>query len=1617
MKKSITYLMTLLLIIAINTHAFSQNRRLIAYSELSTNPETPSILNSTDELKFNLFSLSPQENIELPIENIRSYHNQNYYIGLMMPSNNDLSISLKYSDAKGTIAGLAVYKRNELDELPVYISYVFNAETSFKIPNHLFDSHDELVVRLWFSEPMDNKTIGISVKKEDLQNGLKAITINQCLYSPQELITDVLISGCVEAMNITSNDSGNTYGDPNCTLSLGYFVGAIGTSGFTEGFVMTSGDASLAPGPDTGTGTGYSSGTGGDPDLQAINPGYSVNDACILEFDFVPADNTVEFSYIFASEEFPEYANSSYNDVFGFFLSGPGINGPYSNNAINIALLPNGQPVTINNIYNNAAYYVGPTSGSGATGQAYGNSIEYDGASIPLVASASVTPCATYHIKLAIGDAGDSAFDSAVFFQEGSFVSGEYYSVASYNIWGADLAVMQGCETSIVFTRSGDEIPLSDPVPVEISFGGTATMGTDYSNIPTSFTIPPFQNELIVNFDAYITGNPNTTTLIVNMENGCPCTTSSSQHTIYIEPPFEINPVLTNTGPICSGESATVNLALNTPDPAHVDITWSTGATDVTSINVSPLSTTNYTVTVSYPCSTVVLTSTLTVEPDATPNFDQLGPYCLGESPDPLPTTSTNGVTGTWSPATISTASAGTTTYNFTPSGACAAPASMNITVNPNPTANAVVHGTPSCNGLSDGSIVLGVVGGTSPYTFAWNNGETTQNLLDIPAGTYDVVVTDANGCTASSSAVVGQPDPVTGNVVSVNDAICLSYGSATVEGVGGTPPFTYFWPASAGGVSGGTATELNPGSYIVTISDTYFCEGTIEVVVPQSGGINANVVNITDASCAGGSDGSIQINTSGGIPDYEFNWETGSTTGSTNPYTISNLQAGSYNITITDGNGCEYTITNVSVGQPSPLMANPINLVHVDCYGTATGSAEIQVSGGTPTYYFGWPIAGVTGNIANNLEAGTYIVTVTDANSCTVETTFSINQTDSLIVNEILQDAPCYGENGQATINITSGGNPPYSIMWEDGADQFLHDAVPPEQWFGYSITDDMGCSYSNNIMIDQPDLLEIDITGTDLNCYNNNTGSAVVTVTGGTNPYFYEWSNGILNPGISNINAGTYIVTVTDFNDCEAIGEITINQPDQLILDINTINVDCGNELGEASVNISGGIPPYQILWSTGDTIANTENLLAGNHSITVTDANGCIVSNNFEIENTNNIQTEIVVMQEILCPGELSGVLTAQSTNGVEPFSYFWSNSNTSPSISNLGAGDYQLTLTDAWGCEGYAQYNMVAPNEFQVNETIQEIICFGGNEGSIFINVTGGTPPYNMAWSSGDYGPVLTQLTSGAYNVTITDANNCQTNETYVLHAPEDDLRISAEVQNVSCYGDDNGEIHMDANGGTKPYYYNCYLGSHQFSGQHATGLICGHYRIKVTDNNGCTNESTVIVSEPSPLEASYVKTNPSCIGNNDGYFEIITEGGTSPYIYELQGITYDLPYFNDYLQGDYFVTIIDNNQCELVLGPIMLIDTDELCLRIPNAITPNSDGINDTWIIEGLDKYPSNIVRVFNRWGQLMYYGEFGAEPWDGTTLEGHNAPTGNYLYVIDLYEGELQFTGTVTVVY
>jgi gliding motility-associated-like protein len=879
------------------------------------------------------------------------------------------------------------------------------------------------------------------------------------------------------------------------------------------------------------------------------------------------------------------------------------------------------------------------------------------------------------------------------------------------------------------------------------------------------------------------------------------------------------------------------------------------------------------------------------------------------------------------------------------------------------------------------------------------------------------VIVTDNNGCTATSSASLTEPDPITGTVSSSTNAICNTPGAATVQGNGGTPAYTYTWPATAGGVSGNTANALLAGAYQVTITDIYNCLGTVDVSIAQTGGISASVTNVTEALCAGSDNGTITLSISGGAPNYQIDWGTNNATSSNNSYTITDLGAGTYSIDITDANGCVFTLNNVEVTEPQAMTIDVINIINVECNGGATGSAEIEINGGTAPHTILYSVPGISTEIIDNLSAGTYGVTVTDNNGCTAATSFDIGETDQITVNETTADANCFGEQGNATIEVSSGGTAPFSIVWDDGVELFHHDAVPAETLFGYTITDSNGCSYQSNITISQPELLEVTLTGTNLECFNNGSGVASVAVTGGTMPYFYEWNNGILNPSISYLDAGTYSVTVTDFNECTTSGSVNISEPEEIIIEVSTEDLICGSQQGSADITISGGTLPYQTLWSTGDTLTNIDNLYANMYSVTVNDQNNCSVSTDFAIERIGEINAGIELVEGIDCYGESSGILSANSSNGATPFSYSWSNNQSSPSITSIPAGNYFVTLTDSWGCTGADQYEITQPENITVEALIDDVNCEGGSDGSIVLNLTGGSSPYMIEWSNNQITQAINNLSSGTYSVTITDSHYCEITQSFILEEPVVNLMITATVKDIDCNGQSNGEIALQATGGTSPYSYSCSFNDFNYEGQIATGLPSGIFEIMVTDNMGCIATGTVTVSEPTPIETSYISIQPSCIGNNDGYIEFTTNGGTAPYIYEWQNGTTELPYINNLMQGDYFITITDTKQCVLEIGPIILSDIEVLCLNIPNAITPNSDGVNDTWVIEGIDAYPEYIIQVFNRWGQLLYNGIPGGPKWDGTTLQGKAVPTGCYVYVINLFDGTPPITGNISVVY
>ncbi|MDD4218401.1 MAG: gliding motility-associated C-terminal domain-containing protein, partial [Bacteroidales bacterium] len=535
---------------------------------------------------------------------------------------------------------------------------------------------------------------------------------------------------------------------------------------------------------------------------------------------------------------------------------------------------------------------------------------------------------------------------------------------------------------------------------------------------------------------------------------------------------------------------------------------------------------------------------------------------------------------------------------------------------------------------------------------------------------------------------------------------------------------------------------------------------------------------------------------------------------------------------------------------------------------------------------------------------------------------------------------------------------------------------------------------------------------TVTDPLCYGNN-GKITFSTSNG-HPIYNYTVNGVAAVSPFFAPAGNYNIVVTDNYGCTASADVVIGQPPQLQVNVITTSAQCGSVGGAALASFSGGVPSYSFLWSNSLTVSNLTNLNPGLYSVVVTDGNGCTVTNSGNVGISGNLNASINQLHPISCPLDTDAVLEAVSLNAEAPVSFLWGNGETNPILTNVGAGTYNVSITDDWGCNGTANITLSDPPSMQIQANITDIACFGDNNGSINISVSGGNIPYNYIWSNlfNDYNNV--GLSGGEYFVTISDDNGCSITESFSLIDPEKLVLIS-DVSNVSCYGYADGSVSLSASGGVGSYNYTIFGNEQVFSGSSFYGLPVGSYGLQVRDQNNCLDSVQVNISEPSAISASYDFYGPSCIGNNNGYIEIQTIGGTEPYMYSWDNNSIDIPLISGLTQGIYNITIVDANDCLYELEAVSLEDIDEDCIRIPNAFTPNADGINDTWIIENLELFSSAYVYVFNRWGQLLYTGRPGDE-WDGT-YNNRLVPTAPYLYVIELYNGIKAYVGTVTVIY
>ncbi|MCB9446826.1 MAG: gliding motility-associated C-terminal domain-containing protein [Flavobacteriales bacterium] len=822
------------------------------------------------------------------------------------------------------------------------------------------------------------------------------------------------------------------------------------------------------------------------------------------------------------------------------------------------------------------------------------------------------------------------------------------------------------------------------------------------------------------------------------------------------------------------------------------------------------------------------------------------------------------------------------------------------------------------CNAICDGSIILAPSGGAAPYSYVWSNACTGTNCTGLCPGSYGVTVTDKNGCTSNNNFTIGVTNPVT-VVASSTEASCNSAcnGSVTATPSGGTPPYNYSWSS---GCTTATCTGVCAGTYTVTVTGAVGCNSTQTITVTEPTLLTNSFSGHTDVTCFGQCDGGITAGGSGGKSPYTYTWSSGATTA-----TLTGLCANTYYLTVTDVNACE-VLDTVVIDSPANLLANE-GSVNSSC-ASADGTVSSAPTGGTSPYTYNWS-NGCTQATCTGVSAGSYDLTVTDAAGCNTTANVVVNDNGGPTGEAFISVAPsCNGScNGQLTVTPI-GGTAPYTYVWSNGKTANAITGLCAGNYF-VTMTDNNGCSRIASSLLSDPPPISASITDTThVSCNGLCDGVAIVTPGGGTTPYTYVWSNGQTDSTATGLCAGLVNVTVTDAKSCQTVAALTITEPTLLTTSItDTTHISCnGNCDGDATVTPSGGMPPYTYLWGNAQTNGTATGLCAGAISVTVTDANGCQNVESVTITEPLVLTAAVVVIVDATCNGDCDGRMQATGSGGLTPYSYLWTNGQTTRTATGLCAGAMDVTITDANGCTATAGDVISEPTLLTMALSgASQNACYGECSGIASFAPSGGTPPYTYLWSGSQTDSIATGLCAGSYTLTITDANGCNVIDSTTITEPTV-FAVDSGVVNAAC-GSCNGIGIALPTGGVSPYSY---AWSNGCTSGTCTGLCVGSFNVTVTDNNGCTATTLVLVSNTNgPNNSGAAITNVSCNGLCNGQIALSPSGGQPPYTYvwddpgSQTGAT-----ATGLCAGTVSVSITDNKGCTL---PVILTVTQPTVL--------------------------------------------------------------------------------------
>ena len=799
----------------------------------------------------------------------------------------------------------------------------------------------------------------------------------------------------------------------------------------------------------------------------------------------------------------------------------------------------------------------------------------------------------------------------------------------------------------------------------------------------------------------------------------------------------------------------------------------------------------------------------------------------------------------------------------------------------------------------ANGSVTIEIVQGQAPYqlTILDNNDQVidvqTTNFSTVTfgllkKGTYHTLLEDANGCESTLDfTITDRPLPQI-SVTDIGSATReIAVGSFTVnisDPVG--EAFTFLVDDRDGNVRSFENQDISgllSGDYLVSATNGTCTTNTVLVTIGENEPVEIES-SFKAATCPASNDGEISLSIQGGVLPYTTQWLDGEgnvITGSIN--TAQNLPVGQYSVVVQDaiGTTVEYPFDIIALPQ---LSIQVIEQQNPKCFEACDGIIEVEITGGSGNYALLWD-NGMEGNRITGLCKGTYQLVVTDEqnNVCTTTKSITLEEPNQITAELSESRLPaCFnGNDGSLTVEI-SGGSGLFELVWENGEQGNTINGISAG---AYSVTvNDLigGCQHIFEFEL--ADQLPIELSETIVSppsCYGASDGQAEIRLVNTTNPLI-SWSNGDIGFFADGLAAGDHIFTVLDGNGCRFAGRVTIPETLELVIsEITGSAVSCFEEAdGTISLSVTGGTGSKSVIWFLdGNELTaltdefNPSLLKTGDYRYLVTDENGCSISGLIEISSPDPLTFRNTAITPVSCNGGDDGQLALEATGGNEGYIFTMDGEAVTFPVSGLSADEYLISVSDANGCRISQTVSVGEPALLLVdNVSITDVSCDGAADGAITVSVFGGTGDYIFEWSNAEQSisersATIDRLTTGTYEVTITDSKGCRVTESYQVGTPNPISLVNLRVSDPQCFQGSDGQISFDVIGGTAPYSYS--WEHNQGNSNTATDLSSGSYSVTVTDANGCFREFEFNLEEPLQLFITTLDQTQISLCNGSG----------------------------------------------------------------------------------------------------------------------------------------------------